>query len=160
MKVCISAALKVSKVVYVCIKIRLYSSQLNEETRVYVLMHIYHQRRKWLKLPDLLKISQIILSYPLADCIEFSACLAGGCMCSQNISKYSKKPVWKNNSKILRRSSYTLISTLPFVSKCIKLIFTRQQQIHKQRVYFCAISKYYAFFALSIKIFINNISSK
>ena len=40
MKVCISAALKVSKVVYVCIKIRLYSSQLNEETRVYVLMEI------------------------------------------------------------------------------------------------------------------------
>ena len=42
--------------------------------------------------PNLLKISRIILSYPLVDCFEFRACLA-------------LQRVWKNN-KILRRSGY------------------------------------------------------
>ena len=46
-----------------------------------------------LKQPDLFQISQIILSYPLADCFEFQACLAGRCLCSQNINKYLNKPV-------------------------------------------------------------------
>ena len=41
-----------------------------------------------LKLPDLLKISPNILSYPLADCCEFRACMAVRCLCSQNIIKY------------------------------------------------------------------------
>ena len=55
------------------------------------------------------KIYQIILSYPLVDCFQFRACLASRCLRSQNIYKYSNKPVkgvQKNNSKILRRSWY------------------------------------------------------
>ena len=50
-----------------------------------------------LKQPDLFKISQIIVSYPLADCFEFRACLAGRCLCSQNINKYSNKPAKSSN---------------------------------------------------------------
>ena len=45
------------------------------------------------KMPDLLKISRIILSYPLADCFGFRSCLAGRCLCRQKINKYSHKPL-------------------------------------------------------------------
>ena len=38
------------------------------------------------------KCSGIILSYPLVDCFEFRTCLAGRCLCSQKINKYSNKP--------------------------------------------------------------------
>ena len=55
-----------------------------------------------LKYPDLLKISGIILSYHLADCFELKACLAGRFLCSQNINKYSNKPV-KGCERIIRR---------------------------------------------------------
>ena len=52
---------------------------------------------------DLLKISRIILSYPLVDCFEFNACLASRCLCSQNINKYSKYVATKKyKRKILR----------------------------------------------------------
>ena len=53
---------------------------------------IFFMFKNTLKLPDLLKISQIICSYPLADCSEFRACLAGRCLCSQNINKHRNKP--------------------------------------------------------------------
>ena len=65
---------------------------------------IFFMFKNTLKLPDLLKISQIILSCPLADCFEFRAFLARRCLCSQNISKYQK--ILPNDSKILRRSGY------------------------------------------------------
>ena len=51
---------------------------------------IFFMFKNTLKLPDLLKISQIILSCPLADCFEFRAFLARRCLCSQNRSKYQK----------------------------------------------------------------------
>ena len=70
-----------------------------------------------LKQPDLLKISQIILSYPLADYFEFRACLADRCLCSQNINKYSNKHanecIQKNDSKSLRQSGYFRCQTCP-----------------------------------------------
>ena len=48
-------------------------------------------------LPDtkVVRSSQNVLNYsfiPLVDCFEFRICLAGGCLCSQNINKYSNKP--------------------------------------------------------------------
>ena len=45
-------------------------------------------------MPDLLQISRIILSYPLADCFEFRACFARRCLWCQNI--------WMNNLEIWR----------------------------------------------------------
>ena len=60
-------------------------------------------------LPDLLKFSWIISSYPLADLFEFRACLIVGCLFSQNINNIFKQACQreqKNNSKILRRSGY------------------------------------------------------
>ena len=51
---------------------------------------------------DILKISQFILSYPLADCFEFRTSLACRCLCSQNISKYSNKPS-KGYERIIQR---------------------------------------------------------
>ena len=36
-------------------------------------------------------IGHNILSYPLADCFEFRACLADRFLCSQKINKYSNK---------------------------------------------------------------------
>ena len=37
--------------------------------------------------------TEIILSYCLADCFEFRACLAARCVCAaKNINKYSNKP--------------------------------------------------------------------
>ena len=44
------------------------------------------------KIARCLKISRIILSYPLADCFEFRACLASRYLCSKNINEYSNKP--------------------------------------------------------------------
>ena len=41
--------------------------------------------------------------YPLMDCFEFRACLAGRCLCSQNLNEYSNKPA---KGIILRRSGY------------------------------------------------------
>ena len=66
-------------------------------------------RSSSLMQPDLLKISPIILSSPLADCLEFRAYMAGICLCHQNINKYLNRPakrLRKNNSKFLRRSGY------------------------------------------------------
>ena len=39
----------------------------------------------------------------LKICFEFRACLAGRCLCSQNLNEYSKKPA---KGIILRRSGY------------------------------------------------------
>ena len=55
-----------------------------------------------LKQQDLLKISWIILSYPLADCFEFRACLPGRRLCSQTINKYSNNPTKVYKRKIRR----------------------------------------------------------
>ena len=33
-----------------------------------------------------------IFLYPLADYFEFKTCLAGRCLCSQNMNKYSNQP--------------------------------------------------------------------
>ena len=54
------------------------------------------------KVANLLKICPIILWYPLADCFEFRACLAGRCLCSQNINKYSNKPTAKGYIRIIQ----------------------------------------------------------
>ena len=51
--------------------------------------------------PELLKYL-IMLSYSLADCFEFMACLAVRCMCSKNINKYSNKPA-KGYKRIILR---------------------------------------------------------
>ena len=76
-----------------------------------------------LKQPDLLKISQIILSYPLADYFEFRACLADRCLCSQNINKYSNKHanecIQKNDSKSVRQSGYFRCQTCPVLQSSI-----------------------------------------
>ena len=65
---------------------------------------------------SLLRISWIILSYPLADCFEFRAYMAGICLCHQNINKYLNMPakrLRKNNFKFLRRSVYFRTVMLP-----------------------------------------------
>ena len=68
---------------------------------------IFFMFKNTLKLPDLLKISQIILSCPLADCFEFRAFLASRFLCSQNIKKYSNKPA-KGYERIIQRFSEDL----------------------------------------------------
>ena len=60
-----------------------------------------------LKQPELGKISGIILSYPLTDCLKFRACLDGRCLFSQNIKtniQISPPRVRNYNANILRRS--------------------------------------------------------
>ena len=53
------------------------------------------------KIARCLKISRIILSYPLADCFEFRACLAGRCLFMQpkykQILNKAQQRVRKNN---------------------------------------------------------------
>ena len=58
-----------------------YSQNLHKLIRKYIL-----------KQPDLLNISRIILSYPLADYFQLMISLAGRCMSSQNINRYSNQP--------------------------------------------------------------------
>ena len=53
------------------------SDMLNDEARTLIGMFIY-------KLWYLLKISGIILSYPLADCFKLRAYLASRCLCSNS----------------------------------------------------------------------------
>ena len=57
----------------------------------------------WFFSPIKVASNGIILSYPLADYFEFRACLAGRCLCSQNIYKYSNKPA-KGYKRIIRRT--------------------------------------------------------
>ena len=76
-----------------------------------------------LKQPDLLKISGSILPYPLAECFEFSACLAGRCFSSQNINKYSNNPT-KGQKSIIRRMTIwargviNIFVIYPFLKHC------------------------------------------
>ena len=58
------------------------SDMLNDEARTLIGMFFY--KLWYLKLQDHLKISRIILSYPLADYFKLRACLAGRCLCSNS----------------------------------------------------------------------------
>ena len=62
-----------------------------------------------LKQPDLLRISRIILSYPLVDCFELQGLLG---LCSQNINKYSNKPAKGYEKIIFRSTNFTIFNPL------------------------------------------------
>ena len=88
------------------------SHYLPNQTGVCFNIHFYYAK---VARTDLHKISRIILSYPLAECFEFRACLAGRCLCSQNIKKYLNKPAKGHERIIIWRFSddlATLISIL------------------------------------------------
>ena len=82
--------------------IHIESLKRNNNGKLYI-------KKPWGVWPDLIKISRIILSYPLADSFEFRVCLAGICLCSQNINKYSNKPA-KGCERITQRFSEDLIT--------------------------------------------------
>ena len=65
----------------------------------------YNVGKNFVFLEDVLPYYMLLkISYPLMDCFEFRACLAGSrCLCSQNLNEYSNKPA---KGIILRRSGY------------------------------------------------------
>ena len=67
------------------------------------------------KKQGLLTISQIILSYPLADSFEFRACFASRCLCSQNINKYSNKPT-KGYKRMIQRFELDLTTLINMIN--------------------------------------------
>ena len=64
----------------------------------------YNAGKNSVFLEDVLPYYMLLkISYPLMDCFEFRACLAGRCLCSQNLNENSNKPA---KGIILRRSGY------------------------------------------------------
>ena len=80
----------------------------------------------YLKKSDL-KISQIILLYPLVDCFDFRASLAGRFMCSQNINKYL------NTAKGFDRIS--LEPNVKWVLLCLVHKFSDQSKTEWERLH-------------------------
>ena len=58
----------------------------------------------------------------MADYFEFRACLAGRCLCSQNIYKYSNKPA-KGYKRIIRRS-LVYVYCLIFITCLFTFLFS------------------------------------
>ena len=106
-----------------------------------------------LKQPELGKISGIILSYPLTDCLKFRACLDGRCLCSQNIKtniQISPPRVRNYNANILRRSGY--YSCHKFFKKEMQIYF----QISDGCVLFLFTPKLYCKYTLGIHTYTNS----